>query len=184
MSNDEDIVDGTTAEIAKKAAPKKLFMDKLKSVLGTKCHMNNFLLSIPFIPAKEIKNVVLPIVQIMGFDVRVYTLQLANRGVYILQDLTSFSFPTNYNSLKHGLSKIINGLSCIESLLIELKNMYETYQMDDGDDMSRILSGTSNKKKTPINCWTTEVIWNEKDDGDLEEESNSVDNDDDDDDDL
>ena len=112
--NDEDIVDGTTAEIAKKAAPKKLFMDKLKSVLGTKWHMNNFLLSIPFIPAKEIKNVVLPIVQLMGFDVRVYTLQLANRGVYILQDLTSFSFPTNYNSLKHGLSKIINGLSCIE----------------------------------------------------------------------
>lgn len=57
--------------------------------------------------------------------------------------------------------------------------------MDDSDDMSRILlSGPNNKKKTSIHCWTTKVIWNEKDNDDLEEESDSVDNDDDDDDDL
>lgn len=114
MSHNEVIVDGTTAEVAKKVTPNKLFMDKLKSVLGTKCHMNNFLGTIPFIPAREIKNVVFPIVQIMGFDVRVYTLQLANRGLYILQDHAFFSFPINYGSLKLGLTKIINGLSCIE----------------------------------------------------------------------
>ncbi|KAI7888557.1 uncharacterized protein EV154DRAFT_604744 [Mucor mucedo] len=125
MSKDEDVVDGTTAEVAKKAqpfyfntSPKKLFMDKLKSVLGTKCHVNNFLSSVPFIPAKDIKNVVFPIVQIMGFDVHIYSLQLVNRSLYVLQDLDSFSFPTNYTSLKHGLAKVINGLSCIESLLV------------------------------------------------------------------
>ncbi|GAA5803636.1 hypothetical protein HPULCUR_009119 [Helicostylum pulchrum] len=114
MSHNEYIVDGTTAEVAKKATPKKLFTDKLKSVLGTKCHLNNFLQTIPFIPAKEIKNVVFPIVQIMGFNVHVYTLRLANRGVYILQDETSFSFPTSYTSLKLGLEKVIDGLSGIE----------------------------------------------------------------------
>lgn len=79
MSPDENIVDGATAEAAKKATPKKLFMDKLKTVLGTKCHLNNFLGTIPFIPAKDIKSVVLPVIQIMGFDVQVYTLRLANR---------------------------------------------------------------------------------------------------------
>lgn len=46
-------------------------MDKLKSVLVIKCHANIFLLPIPFIPAKETKNAVFPIVQVMGFDVRV-----------------------------------------------------------------------------------------------------------------
>lgn len=114
MSGDEDIVDGTTAEVAKKASPKKLFTYKLKYVLGTKCNLNNFLLSVPFIPAKDIKSVVFPIVQIMGFNVHVYTLRLANRGLYILQDYISFSFPTNYGSLKDGLSKVINDLSSIE----------------------------------------------------------------------
>ncbi|KAI9018545.1 hypothetical protein CLU79DRAFT_866217 [Phycomyces nitens] len=98
----------------------------------------------------------------MGFDARVYTLQLVNRGVYILQDHASFSFPTYYNSLKHDLLRMINGLSAIESLLSELKNMYETYQMNDDDYMSGILNGVTTKKKTSINCWTTEIIWNEK----------------------
>ncbi|KAI7888555.1 uncharacterized protein EV154DRAFT_553773 [Mucor mucedo] len=162
MSKDEDVVDGRTAEVAKKASPKKLFMDKLKSVLGTKCHVNNFLSSVPFIPAKDIKNVVFPIVQIMGFDVHIYSLQLVNRGLYLLQDLDSFSCPTNYTSLKHGLAKVINGLSCIET-------MYGTYQMDHEDDMARILSGTSKNKRTPISSWTTDIIWNDQENEDFED---------------
>lgn len=89
-------------------------MDKLKCVIGTKCHINNFLSSTLYIPATEIKNVTFPIIQIMGFDVHVYTLRLANRGIYILQDLISFSFPTSYNLMKHGLSEMINGLAYIE----------------------------------------------------------------------
>ncbi|KAI8058823.1 hypothetical protein BDF21DRAFT_370258, partial [Thamnidium elegans] len=50
MSDDEDIVDGATAEVEKKVTPKKLLMVKLKSVLGTKCHINYFLGTIPLIP--------------------------------------------------------------------------------------------------------------------------------------
>lgn len=38
MSHDEVIVGSTATEIAKKATPKKLLMDKLKSVLCAKCH--------------------------------------------------------------------------------------------------------------------------------------------------
>lgn len=53
--------------------------------------------------------------------------------------------------------------------------------MDDSDDMSRILNGNTNKK-TSINSWITEVIWNEKDDDeDLEEDTQCVDEDGDDD---
>ncbi|KAG2202559.1 hypothetical protein INT47_012553 [Mucor saturninus] len=214
MSKDEDIVDGTTAEIAKKATPKKLFMDKLKSALGIKCHVNNFLFSVHFLPAKDIKNVVFPVVQMMGFDAHVYFLQLVNRGLYVSQDLDSFSFTTNYTSLKQGLRKVINGLACIEEIKhwpmvvekmvkigwmqqdmyllhkcdttfgigiimvrIELKTMYETYQVDNEDDMSRILSGTSNNKKTPISCRTTALIWNDKDNDDLEDSDSDGNND-------
>ncbi|KAI9363129.1 hypothetical protein BD770DRAFT_213006 [Pilaira anomala] len=120
MSETDAMVDGATGEVAKKAAPKKaapkkvapkkatpkkvapkkvapkkaapkkLFMDKLESVLGTKCHINNFLMTVPYIPSKEIKNVVFPIVQIMGFNVHVCTLRLVNKGLYVVQDFISY----------------------------------------------------------------------------------------------
>ncbi|KAG2229391.1 hypothetical protein INT48_007816 [Thamnidium elegans] len=157
-SPDEDIVDGAIAEVARKAAPKKLFVDRLKTILATECHLNNFLTTILFIPSKEIKNVVFPIVQIMGFSVQVYTLRLANRGLYILQGQASFEFPTNFRSLKFGVTNIINGLSCIESLLLELGHAYKSYQMDNSNSMERIINESSIKKKTPISNWITGVI--------------------------
>ncbi|KAL9538959.1 hypothetical protein MBANPS3_010553 [Mucor bainieri] len=98
MSEDEAVVDGATTEIAKKASPKKLFNYKLKAVLGTKCHLNNFLATIPHIDGKDIKHIVIPIIQIMAFDLHVYTLNLANRGLYVLQDHSAFAFSTTYSS--------------------------------------------------------------------------------------
>ncbi|ORE00936.1 hypothetical protein BCV72DRAFT_310494 [Rhizopus microsporus var. microsporus] len=142
--------------------------------------MNYFLETIPFIPGKDIKNVMFPMVQIMEFDVRMYTLRLANQGLYILQGHISFSFPTNYGSLKLGLSNTINGLSCIEFLLIELRHVHESHQMNDSDAMAIILSGNSAKKKTPIKGWITEVIWNEENE-ELEGDAQGADEDDEDD---
>lgn len=57
-SDHEEVVDGTTAEVARKAAPRKLWLDKLKIVIGKKCDLNNFLSSGPHLSSKEVKNVV------------------------------------------------------------------------------------------------------------------------------
>ncbi|KAL7320322.1 hypothetical protein PS15m_000219 [Mucor circinelloides] len=40
---DSALFDGGTGEVAKMAIQSKLFSDKLKSVLATKCHLNDFL---------------------------------------------------------------------------------------------------------------------------------------------
>lgn len=101
-------------EVARMAAPRKLWLDKLKMVIGTKCHLKNFLSSVPHFSSKDVKNVTFPIIQIMGFEIRVYTLPLGNRGLYVLQDFASFSFPTNYSSLKNGIKDLLRGLTKVE----------------------------------------------------------------------
>ncbi len=54
--NDEEVmVDGLTAEVVKEVAKHKLYDDKLKSILASKCHINNFLQTVPYITAEDIK---------------------------------------------------------------------------------------------------------------------------------
>lgn len=66
MNDEEVVVDGMTAEVAKKATKRKLYGDKLKSILASKCHINNFLQTVSYITADEIKKLKFPIMQIMG----------------------------------------------------------------------------------------------------------------------
>ncbi|KAI9247575.1 hypothetical protein EDC94DRAFT_528830, partial [Helicostylum pulchrum] len=146
----------------------KLYDDKLKSILASKCHFNNFLNSIPFVSANDIRKVFLPIIQIMGFDVHIYILKLVNRKLYIIEDVFSFSFPTVAKDIRSGIEKIINGLSLVESLVSELRRLYETGQTIKEDSMQRIVDGSSRKKKVKIDNWISDVyidnfIENEED---------------------
>lgn len=114
LNDEEVVVDGLTAEVAKTATKSKLYHDKLKLILATKCHINNFLASVPYIKADQIKKLKFPIIQIMGMNLHVYTLRLAYRGTYVLEDLCDFSFPTGFISLREEVEKMIDGLSMIE----------------------------------------------------------------------
>lgn len=114
LNDEEVVVDGMTAEAAKTATKHKLYGDKLKSILASKCHINNFLQTVPYITAEEIKKLKFPIMQIMGMNVHVYVLRLPYRGIYVVDNEFSFSFPCNTKSLRENIEKIIDGLSLVE----------------------------------------------------------------------
>ncbi|KAI8068787.1 hypothetical protein BDF21DRAFT_454435 [Thamnidium elegans] len=101
LNDDEMVVDGMTAEVAKTATKHKLYGDKLKSILASKRHINNFLKTVPYITAEDIKKLKFPIMQIMGMHVHVYVLRLPCRGIYVVDNEFSFSFPCNMSVEKY-----------------------------------------------------------------------------------
>lgn len=118
INEDEVIVDGMTSEIAKPATKHKLYKDKLKSILASKCHVNNFLTSVPYIRAEDIRRLRFPIMQIMGMDVHVYVLRIPCRGIYVVDNACSFSFPCSLKSLRTDVEKMIDSLSLVEVSII------------------------------------------------------------------
>ncbi|KAI9481586.1 MAG: hypothetical protein EXX96DRAFT_448840, partial [Benjaminiella poitrasii] len=63
----------------------KLYNDKLKLLLVSKCHLNSLLMAMPFIPKAKIKLISFPLIQIMGLSCHVHTLSLIDKRVYLLQ---------------------------------------------------------------------------------------------------
>ncbi|KAG1228282.1 hypothetical protein G6F35_002376 [Rhizopus arrhizus] len=159
LNDEEVVVDGMTAEVAKTATKQKLYDDKLKSILASKCHINNFLQTVPYITAEEIKKLKFPIMQIMGMDVHVYVLRLPCRGIYVVDNEFSFSFPHNMKTLRENVQKLINGLSL--AMLEDLCLVYETNQIDPNDAMKRVVEESGRKKKLNVKAWTTEVFYND-----------------------
>lgn len=51
----------------------------------------------------------------MGFNVHMYIIKLARRGLYILEGILSFGFPTNQSTVKSDIFKLIDGLSLVEA---------------------------------------------------------------------
>ncbi|KAI9486430.1 MAG: hypothetical protein EXX96DRAFT_475522, partial [Benjaminiella poitrasii] len=114
FNDKEVVVDGMTGEVAKTATKHKLYDAKLKSILASKWHINNFLETAPCITTEDIKKAKLPIIQIMGMDVHVYVLRLPCHRIYVVNNVFSFSFPCNMKPLREDIEKLINGLSLVE----------------------------------------------------------------------
>ncbi|ORE02530.1 hypothetical protein BCV72DRAFT_245101 [Rhizopus microsporus var. microsporus] len=161
LNDKEVVVDGMAAEVAKTATKHKLYEDKLKSILATKCHIKNFLETVPYITAEDIKKLKFPIMQIMGMNVHIYVLRLPCRGIYVVDNGFSFSFPCNMKLLRTETEKLIDGLSLVEALLEDLSLIYETSQIDPSDSIKRVVEGSGRKKKLNIKAWTTEVFYND-----------------------
>lgn len=170
FNQEEVVVDGLNGEVAKKATKKKLYDDKLKSILASKCHLNNFLNSVPFITINDIRKVYFPIIQIMGFNIHIYILKLVNRKMYVVEDVFSFTFPISIINIRSEIENIINGLSLVESLVSELRRLYETGQTDKEDQMQRIIDGSNRKKKLKVENWISDVYFDKKYDNLIENE--------------
>ncbi|GAA5805709.1 hypothetical protein HPULCUR_011233 [Helicostylum pulchrum] len=127
LNDQEVVVDGMTAEVAKAATKRKIYGDKLKSILASKCHINNYLNTVPYITAEDIKRLKFPIMQIMGI----------------------FSSPCNMRSLRNDVEKLIDGLSLEEGLLEDLSLIYETSQIDPNDAIERIVEESHIKAFKP-----------------------------------
>jgi hypothetical protein len=111
---DEEYIDAMTGEFAHKPLKRKLYLDKLKSVLATKCHLNAFIKSMPYLPQTSIKDVIVPIIQIMGFNAHIYTLHLADKGLYVLEEVYVMNFPYTHQQLQKNLASLIDGLALIQ----------------------------------------------------------------------
>ncbi|KAI8380135.1 hypothetical protein BD560DRAFT_388662 [Blakeslea trispora] len=172
LREDETVVDGATGEIARKATKAKLYNDRLKCVLTTKCHLNAFLKSLSYISEEDITSVRMPIVQVMGLEAKVSSLRLIEKKKYVLEDLKSFKFPRTSEQLKSGeLESLINGLTLIEEMVNSLETNFNDGQTENESSMDRILEETKKEKKVTMKEWLTEVTWDANDEESDDEES-------------
>ncbi|KAK4517443.1 uncharacterized protein ATC70_000779 [Mucor velutinosus] len=172
LREDEMVVDGATGEIARKATKAKLYADRLKSVLTTKCHLNTFLESLKYISEEDIINVHMPIVQVMGLEAKVSSLRLIEKKKYAMEDLHSFKFPRTSEQLKSGeLESLINGLTLIEEMVNSLETKFNDGQTENESSMDRILKETKKKKETIMKEWLSDVTWDSNDEESDDEES-------------
>ncbi|KAI8968321.1 hypothetical protein BDF20DRAFT_981414 [Mycotypha africana] len=174
LREDETVVDGATGEIARKATKAKLYADRLKSVLTTKCHLNAFIKSLSYISEEDIINVRMPIVQVMGLEAKVSSLRLIGKKKYAMEDLYSFKFPRTSQQLKLGaLESLINGLTLIEEMVNSLETKFNDGQTENESSMDRILKETKKKKEIIMKKWLSDVTWDEESKEESDEESES-----------
>lgn len=115
IQDDENIVDGCTGEMAKKATAKKIYKDKLKSTIASKCHLNTFIKELPYIRAQDVPLIKMPIIQIAGFNGKLSVMSLPKKKEYKLEDVFSFCFPKSLKQIETGsLENLINFLSTID----------------------------------------------------------------------
>lgn len=81
LSPEDDIdFDNCTGEMTKKATVKKVYKDKLKSTITTKCHLNSFIRAVSHIQARELSSVKMPILQVAGFQGQLSCIYLSKKN--------------------------------------------------------------------------------------------------------
>ncbi|KAL7330758.1 hypothetical protein PS15p_205658 [Mucor circinelloides] len=148
--------------MAKRATVKKIYKDKLKSTIATKCHLNSFVRAVPHIQARELPSVKMPILQIAGFQGQLSFIYLSKKKKkeYTLQEAASFSFPQSLKQIRGGaIESLIDSLAAIEEMVDNLRKVYHDYTSSTTNDISSILSQTSRQSKpTHLNSWLTKVV--------------------------
>ncbi|KAI9246416.1 hypothetical protein EDC94DRAFT_627344 [Helicostylum pulchrum] len=79
MIDDEPMLDSCIGEVARHATAKKKFNDKLKAAIASKCHLNTFLKTMPYIRAKDAPLVKIPVIQIARFSAKLSALNLPKK---------------------------------------------------------------------------------------------------------
>ncbi|KAI8884046.1 hypothetical protein K501DRAFT_183160 [Backusella circina FSU 941] len=185
LSNNE--FDVTTGELARHSSttPSKMYRDFLKSALTTKVHLNTTLKRMPYIPQNKIKNVVAPMVQIMGLSCVVYGMNIVDKKVYTLQKLCAFNYPSTFREVKSGgINALLKGFGLIESMIKNIEEMVIEYSKTPSNAMSNIKNGrkkNTNIKVTNIDEYISTIIpcpGSENEDDDTDDENQDDDTDD------
>lgn len=100
-------LDVATGEFARKSvtASSKVYHDLLKSTLTTKAYLNAVLKRIPYINQINVKNVVMPMIQVTGLYCIVYGMNVIDKKIYSLQRLRMFYYPSTEHEIKNGTIK-------------------------------------------------------------------------------
>jgi hypothetical protein len=127
----------TTGEFAstKKITEEKLYNDKLKSVLISKCHLNSILKKMEFIPENQIRKVNMPILQIMGQNISLYALTLIDKQLYSVQNIMDVEYPRTIRGVRNGgVQKILDLLEQLEvSYKKAICNNVQQHIAEEGD---------------------------------------------------
>ncbi|KAI9256348.1 hypothetical protein EDC94DRAFT_523222, partial [Helicostylum pulchrum] len=78
---EHDIMSGELAKVLS-TNESRLFHEKLKIALATKCHQKDILQSISFLPKSKGKYIQLPLIQLIGLSYHMYALSLINDNVF------------------------------------------------------------------------------------------------------
>ncbi len=84
-------------------------------ILTTKAHLNAALKRIPYVTLTRIKDVIMPMVQIMGLSCAVYGVNIVDKKVYTIQRICYFNYPSTEREVKgDGIKKMLGGFAQME----------------------------------------------------------------------
>ncbi|PHZ07986.1 uncharacterized protein RHIMIDRAFT_82151 [Rhizopus microsporus ATCC 52813] len=156
IQDDENIVDGCTGEMAKKAT------------------------ELPYIRAQDVPLIKMPIIQIAGFNGKLSVISLPKKKEYKLEDIFSFCFPKSLKQIETGsLENLINFLSTVDDMLDNLRKIYHDNSSSVANDIENILTEVNQKKKLNYNAWITKATFEKEDDDEDDEDDEDDDEEDD-----
>jgi hypothetical protein len=97
-------------EFAKTAISSKLYYDKIKTVLLTKYQLNSWVAA-----GVSPQTIQIPIIQVMGLVCQVMVLRCKEEGVYVLEPVSIFRFPSSIKDIReNGIRTLIDNLEYIK----------------------------------------------------------------------
>ncbi|GAA5814873.1 hypothetical protein MFLAVUS_008376 [Mucor flavus] len=139
-------------EYARKPIPSKYFKDRLKLILATKAYINDLVNNSPCLSEEDIVLIKIPFIQIMGFEGLLSIMSLKDKGIYVVEDMQKFKFPTTEKQVrKEG----INDLRLLEDLKEYIE---EGIHNHDTDAMSDIANETRPLRNKANKDWINKII--------------------------
>ncbi|KAI7863152.1 hypothetical protein BDF14DRAFT_1973317 [Spinellus fusiger] len=155
-------IEAVTGEFAstKTTLGGKLYSDKLKSVLTSKCHLNALLKKLNYLPQSQVKNVHIPILQIMGQNVSLFVLSLIDKQVYSVQNIMSAIYPRTLVEVRAGgIKKLIDLLSQVEYMIEEIEDSIKNYSRNTSNKMKDITGNGKLNREFEVEAWVSNVEW-------------------------
>lgn len=82
-------------------------------MLGGKAYLNQLIKNCLHLSEQDLKTIIIPFVQIMGFEAVISGLRIVDKGLYT-KDLARFSFPTTKKGIRTGgMQAIIKAFSLV-----------------------------------------------------------------------
>ncbi|KAI7878458.1 hypothetical protein K492DRAFT_132731, partial [Lichtheimia hyalospora FSU 10163] len=161
LDSEKEPIEATRAEAASQSrrTSLKLYHDKLKSILASKCNLISLLKKLDAVDQDPLELIYTPILQIMGL--KCTSLSLIDEKLYLLHKLKSFQFPRTYQAVsKDDISKTFEGLERLEHMLSNISDNVAQHTRDTLSRMDTITSGLKTPKASfDIDKWIADAFW-------------------------
>ncbi|KAI9495567.1 hypothetical protein BDB00DRAFT_927457 [Zychaea mexicana] len=126
MATDVGSADLGVGEFAKSIQSTKYLTDKAKMIVCNKAQLNTFVKILK--PTEEdIKELALPMVQIMGLQAEVSTIRLVSSGAYVIQKVRTCTLDGDPTKLPTSMESVVQLLHCVKMLATRVKYKLESF---------------------------------------------------------